>query len=286
MKYSVGTWGTRNYPYPATSYVFDWAKKAGFNGIEVCDAWLNFYPMDDGDLKKVKEEFRKRELLAPAITVTSATLVGDEMLAKDTFRRIQKAIKVASVLGAEIVNLSLVQKVPPRTSFEAQPEHYEVLASNIAKLADEAANSDIKLSIEMHQGAIVDTSDAVIKAVKMINRPNVGVNPDLGNWYWAHPKPYEPWEDTLKKLSQYTIFWHVKNLLRIYVPNLDKAFFAEVALPFGDIDYRRAFLQIIQSGFDGFVGVETVTEGDPFILMSQGLEYLQNLEHEFKMGCR
>ncbi len=280
-KISIGTWSTRHYPYPQTKKVFDWAKEKGFDGIEIIDSWIDFYSMGVEEIKKLKREFNIRNLETSAITASSLTFT-EPKLARKSFSKVEKAFEVAGMLESRIVNLCLWQTVPPKTSLNAKEKHYEALAENISKLADKAKTADIELSIELHEGTIVDTSDALIKVLNMVNKPNVGANPDLGNWLFMFPKPYEPWQETLKKLAKYTTYWHVKTFCRVHFPKLNDSQFIEVPLPFGDIDYRRAFPIILNEGYDGYIVVETQEEGDPFDFLETGKHYIEELLKEWE----
>lgn len=118
IKYGIGTWAVRNYPYPQSTFVLDWAKAKGLDGVEIIDAWIDFYSMDRAQLAKLKDEYAGRNLEVPAICPTHVTLSEPELANKNS-ARVEKAIEVAEILGAPIINVSLVQTVQPRTSLDA-----------------------------------------------------------------------------------------------------------------------------------------------------------------------
>jgi len=280
IKYGIGTWAVRNYPYPQSTLVLDWARQQGLDGVEIIDAWIDFYSMDTSQLHRLKEEFDRRNLEIPALCPTEVTLSEPE-LARQNSARVERAIEVAELLGCPIINVSLAQTIEPYTSLDAQDHHYKCIAEALAKLADRAADAGISLSLELHEGTLVDTSQALLKVLKMVDRPNVGANPDLGNWLAAFTTPQESWQEAITNLKPYTNYWHVKNFLRVYFQDLNVSRTLEVPLLWGDIDYRQVIhMMLAQPAYDGYIAIEVERSGDPFALMEPSIPYLKSIVAE------
>jgi len=280
IKFGIGTWGVRNYPYPQSTFVLDWAQRQGLDGVEIIDAWIDFYDMDQAALQRMKEEFARRDLEVAAMCPTNVTL-SEPDLAHKNIARVERAIEVAEFLNCPIINVSPVQTVEPRTSLDADEEHYERITEALALLADRAADSGMALSIELHEHTLVDISDALVKVLKMVDRPNVGANPDLGNWLAAFDAPQERWETVIANLKPYTNYWHVKNFSRVYLRGLKVGRTIEVPLLWGDIDHRRVMrMMLAEPAYDGYIAIEVERSGDPFALMEPSISYLREIVAE------
>ena len=126
-------------------------------------------------------------------------------------------------------------------------------------------------------------SSALVKVLKMLDRPNVGANPDLGNWLAAFEEPAETWEQAIDSLKPYTNYWHVKTFSRVYFKQLDAARTLEVPLPWGDIDYRLVLRRMLaEPAYDGTIAIEVERSGDPFALMEPSIPYLKEIVAEVR----
>lgn len=115
----------------------------------------------------------------------------------------------------------------------------------------------------------------------MVDRPNVGANPDLGNWLVAFTEPQEKWQDAIANLKPYTNYWHVKTFNRVFFKELNASRTLEVPLPWGDIDYRQVMrMMLTEPAYDGYIAIEVERSGDPFALMEPSIPYLKEIVAE------
>jgi sugar phosphate isomerase/epimerase len=281
IRFGIGTWAVRNYPYPDSTIVLDWAQAKGLDGVEIIDAWIDFYAMDTAQLAKLKDEYARRNLEVCAICPTHVTLSERDELARKNSQRVERAIEVAAYLGAPIVNVSLVQTIPPHTSFDAEERHYENIVTALSELADRAAGEGVSISLELHEHTLVDVSAALVKVLQMLDCPNVGANPDLGNWMAAFDTPAEKWEEAIDNLKPYANYWHVKTFSRVFFKELNAARTLEVPLPWGDIDYRLVMRRMLaEPVYNGTIAIEVERSGDPFALMEPSIPYLREIVAE------
>ena len=136
---------------------------------------------------------------------------------------------------------------------------------------------DIRISIEVHQHSIADCSWAALYLLDLIDRPNVGANPDLGNVYWTYDTPEESTEAAIVALAPRSMYWHCKNLVRVHIPELRHSIFLRVPLPDGDIDYRFAIAAMHDAGFDGYLAVEGARDGDQLTSDARSLNYVREI---------
>ena len=79
--------------------------------------------------------------------------------------------------------------VSQNSSRGASESDYRSNAAGLAAVADRAADLGVAISIELHQNTICDNSWSLIHLLELVDRPNVGANPDLGNVYWTYETP-------------------------------------------------------------------------------------------------
>jgi sugar phosphate isomerase/epimerase len=208
------------------------------------------------------------------------------------YERLTRAIRYAAWTGASIVNTALVsppthpggpgdgrqgEQVSQGASRTASEEDFIRTAEQLRRAGQTAAQQDLSISIEVHQGSIADNSTATLHLLDLVGLPNVGANPDLGNVYWQYEEPEETAEDAIVALAPRAVYWHCKNLVRQHIPELRRAFFQRVALPDGDIDYRFAIAAMLDAGYGGYLAVEGAREGDALTRDRRGLEYVRQI---------
>ena len=204
---------------------------------------------------------------------------------------LENAVRFAAQIGAGILNTSVTtgRAYPPGkgadrgetichgASRDASEEDFERTANGIAEIARLAADVGIEISIEVHQQSIVDNSWSALHMLELINQPNVGINPDLGNIYWTYHIPEESSEDAIVALAPYAKYWHCKNLYRFYIPDIERSLFMKVPLSDGDIDYRFAISAMLAAEYDGYLAVEGVRAGDQFDLDGRSIAYVKSV---------
>ena len=99
------------------------------------------------------------------------------------------------------------------------PLHPPCMRRPVTAAADRAAAHGIELSIELHRRSIADNSWSLIKLLALIDRPNVGANPDAANTYWAYETAEESFEDAITALAPRSNYWHCRNLTRVHIPD-------------------------------------------------------------------
>jgi sugar phosphate isomerase/epimerase len=207
-------------------------------------------------------------------------------------RRMEAAIRYASWTGASIVNTAIVSPAtyPGGPGDERRGERVSQGASRTASATDfvseaeqfrtwgkQAADVGVTIAIEVHQGSLADNSTATLHLLDLIDLPNVGANPDLGNIYWHYEHPDETSEAAILALAPRAVYWHCKNLRRTHIPDLQRSLFTRVPLPDGDIDYRFAIAAMLDAGYTGHLAVEGAQLGDQLTLDRRSAEYVREI---------
>jgi len=203
------------------------------------------------------------------------------------------AVRMAEWIGANLVNMTVTMPtgqpggglpgggVGMRTSAGgskiASGADYEATAKELQQLADFAADHGVDISIEMHQHSIADNPWSCLHLLELIDRPNVGINPDLGNLYWHYEEPEATNEAAIVALAPKTRYWHCKQLMRVQIPEQARAYYQLVPLPDGEIDYRFATAAIVDAGYDGWLAIEGCRYGDQIRGDSRSVAYIKEL---------
>ena len=266
------------------------AKELGFEGVELgTDVF-------DGVSEQASRDLRKElgDAGVPCVILRGGGGLAHPRISVGNRKRLEEAVRIASWVGAGIVNTTV--GAPPRdprgrgrtvgeptsqgSSREASEEDFERTAKGLSEVAGMAADLGVEISIEVHQHSIVDNSWSALHLLELIDRPNVGVNPDLGNIYWTYDIPEESCEAAIVALAPYAKYWHCKNLYRVYIPEKERAIFVQAPLPDGEIDYRFAISAMLDAGYRGYLAIEGVRLGDQFHRDGRSVAYVKALLEE------
>lgn len=286
-----------SHPHPIFSHVpsdqereplFQWARRVGFDGVDVADSWMSWYSMSQAQLEDMRAQLDRIGLTCCALNPYRCTVIKHPDAARNE-EKLYRSLEVAAVWGAGMLNLALSDPFPAvmtdqerasRQENLARGEDYsarefETTARKVRRLADAAKKRGIALSIELHDDGITDRSDHVMRLHRLVGRANVGVNPDLQNGYRV-PYATESWRTAVEAMAEATNFWHVKSCTRRYEPTTGRYVSGRATLRDGDIDYRWALTRVAAAGFDGWLSVES-GGGDALHHAEGDLRYLRHL---------
>lgn len=298
MKVALATHMLRGYPTgngipspAARRALFAWAKRRGFDGIEVGDWWFDFYRATDAEVIRLKQEMEDHGLELAGMNCLRKC-VTHPAVAEQNRRDLRRAIEVATKVGPTTVSISLSLApeasgttddrvrglaVSPGGSAQASDAEFSDAAAFLREIAEIGAAADVHVAVELHHCSLADTSQTLLHLLDLSNHANLSANPDLGNVYWAYDVPAEPWHAAVERLAGRVRFWHVKNVQRVHVPEVGRAFFTHAALDLGDIDYRWALARFVAAGFDGYLAIEGAGPGDLLAFAARGKAYLNDL---------
>ena len=262
-------------------------KAIGFDAIE-----LGAGGLDAPGIASLRQELE--DAGTPCVAVRGGGGFAHPRIAAGSKKRLEAAVRFASEIGAGIVNAVLGtppgepegkglyrgETVSQGSSRTAREEDFVVTATAISDVAGIAADLGVKISIEIHQHSIVDNSWSALHLLELIDRPNVGVNPDLGNIYWTYHIPEESCEDAIVALAPHVVYWHCKSLYRVYIPELQESILLQAPLPDGDIDYRFAIAALLDAGYDGYLAIEGMRLGDQFYNDGKSVAYVRSVLEE------
>ena len=248
-------------------------RDVGFEGLEL--GLEDLLDKSDAEVDDLGRELRDAGL--PCLGIRGGGGLHSPRVGARNRARLERGIDLAARLGAGIFNTLINAPMAPdlpgagsgwgelvsqNSSRGASESDYRSNAEGIAAAAERAADLGVSISIELHQNTICDNSWSTIHLLELIDRPNVGANPDLGNVYWTYETPEESCEAAILALAPHANYWHMKNLLRVPLPGMQRAVYLRRPIPDGEINYRFAVAAMLDAGYDGCFGVEGMTAGD------------------------
>ena len=245
----------------------------GFEGLEL--GLDDLIDRSDAEVDDLGGELRAAGL--PCLGIRGGGGLHHPRVAKQNRARLERGVDLAARIGAGVLNTLTNAPLEPdlpgagsgwgglvsqNSSRGASESDYRSNAAGLADVADRAADLGVAISIELHQNTICDNSWSLIHLLELIDRPNVGANPDLGNVYWTYETPEESCEEAILALAPHANYWHMKNLLRVPLPGMQRAVYLRRPIPDGEINYRFAVAAMLDAGYDGCFGVEGMIAGD------------------------
>ena len=259
-------------------------KEIGFDGIE-----LPAMNLADAAIDTLRAELEDAGV--PCVAIRGGGGAAHPRVAAANKKRMEDAVHFAAKVGASVVNSTVT--TPPRepgkkgtyrgesvsqgSSRDASEADYERTASAVTDVANIAEALGVEISIEVHQNSIVDNSWSALHLLGLIDAPNVGINPDLGNIYWTYDIPEESCEDAIVALAPHVNYWHCKSLYRVHIPDLETAIYVQAPLPDGEIDYRFAIAALLDADYDGYLAIEGVRYGDGFHQDGRSVAYVKSV---------
>lgn len=261
---SVAPDGTPMLEAPAGVWRSQLAQVAAldFEFVDPTDAWLSIGELSDARFKELMAVLDDVGLRVPSISTTRRSVVdaanGEWFLAIG-----HRIIDRAPELGATVVNFGFMQALTPAQAsalwFWLEDGYHDpdddsplrvVAIERIRELADHAAQVGVQISLEMYEDTFIGTPERAVRFVQDVDRPNVGLNPDLGNIVRLH-RPIGDIPAMFDAVLPYTNFWHIKNYLRDVEPRTGQVFTAPVPLVMGVVNYRVQILKALELGFTG-----------------------------------
>lgn len=294
------------YPYTGADFMVPskdvrpgWLKKIrelGFEGIEVgLDAP---YPeLSEASARELRRELEDAGV--PCACVRGGGGLTNPRTMRVNRQRMEEAVRLAAWLGAGVANTGVGPGLSdPRgrgsapvgepasqgSSRLASAEDFERTAAGLREVGAIAEDLGVDVAIEVHQHSLVDNSWSALHLLSLIDRKNVGVNPDLGNIYWTYDVPEESCEAAITALAPHAKYWHCKNMYRVHVPQLESAIFLRVPLPDGEIDYRFALTAMYRANYQGCIAIEGVRFGDQLTADGTSAAYVRRILRELEEG--
>ena len=231
--------------------VIQWAKEAGFDGIEI-DVNRHL----SGSPGTIVELARSAELEVPSITLFGNLLHSDQA-EREKIRSHARAIaKEAINAGVPILVL-----FPGRNEQADEATNYQDIAGFLNELASLSNDGSFRIALEnwpgMHKDFVATTPQGWEKLFSKIEIPNVGIEFDPSHLLWQGIDPYQAATEFRDRI----FLLHGKDT-KLFPDRVQSVGYCgnwwEYRLPGrGELDWKQ-FLTFAKDklGFDGYVSIE------------------------------
>ncbi|HPS54533.1 MAG TPA: sugar phosphate isomerase/epimerase family protein [Sedimentisphaerales bacterium] len=236
FRLSLAQWSFNKALFGKEMDNLDFAKTAhdlGFEGLEYVNSFFKDKANDKaylGQMKKLASDNNVKSLL---IMCDGEGFLGDPDCGKRTIavENHYRWLEAAKFLGCHSIRVNA-------HSEGTYEEQQKLAADGLAKLSEEAKKYDLNVIVENH-GGLSSNGKWMSEVMKMVNMPNCGMLPDFGNF----DKDTDRYE-AVKMLMPYAKGVSAKS--NEFDANGDEI----------NTDYYKMMKIVLDSGYNGFVGVE------------------------------
>lgn len=227
--------------------LFDVLEFCAANGIDAIDPTGYYFP---GYPEVPDNEYIsrfKRQAFLMGIDISGTGLRNDFTLSNAEKRKeevvlVKKWIEVAAKLGAPTLRIFVGVTNPEQDGF-TRDQVFEWMVRDIRECCEYAGKFGVVLSLQNHWDYI-KTASEILKIFKMVNSEWLGLNLDIGSYR------YDPYEE-IRKTIHLAVTWQIKE--NVYMNGQEQK-----------TDYDNLFKIIYNSGYRGYLPLETLGAGDPF----------------------
>ncbi len=224
----------------------DWIKQLefwktlGLEGVDIFHVMLNRYNIPLKDMKSTLDKLG----LAPTLYAIPTDLVSpDPEVRAKSLDTVKKGIEACKFLGVD----HLFSHGGQHTN-EGE-EAFARYMDGLAKAADICAEANILFSIE-NAGKMCNSGESLARTLKEVNRPNMRVTFDGGNFITCGFEPH----DAILQLKSSVVHVHVKS--HEPAPAGSPRPYKYCPTGVGHPDYRYIRDQLLSAGYDGWFAFE------------------------------
>jgi len=270
----------------------EWAREldeiraGGFDAIDLADSWLAPASLEPTELSELHHALLDADISVAGLSIARRSMI-DPVHGDANLDYAHRSVECAAALDAPVVNIGFHRPLLPeqlRTQFWMVPgaaddrgeETWRLAVDRVREIAVHAAALELRVSLELYEETLLDSSEHAVRMVEDVGEPNVGINPDLGNLVRVPAALQKGWVDILRECLPYMSYWHVKNFIRLEHPRAGVFLSYPTELGVGVIDYREAFRLALDAGYDGAICVEYY-DGDALGTAIRSREYIERV---------
>lgn len=223
--------------------MLDFCARHNFDAIDPTGYYFPGYPEVPAD-EFIFEFKRKAFLLGLDI---SGTGVRNDFAKPDTDSRqkditlIKKWVEVAAKLGSP--NLRIFAGTSSHEGFSRE-QVFEWMAKDIRECCDYGARFGVMIALQNHND-FLKTADDVDLVFDLVNSDWLGLNLDIGSY-----RQKDPYTEIQQNIGR-AVTWQIKE--NVWIDSVEKP-----------TDYVKLFKIIKDSGYRGYLPLETLGPGDPY----------------------
>ena len=259
--------------------LFRIADKFGYDGVEL--RWK--YRFDDMNQKEYQNKVAALKSQYPDFEITFGGMVDfchGKDAETDTADYIEFLEWAKKELDSKVMNFFTGIMVAENTEYNlfhlngsgmAEEKHYERSAAGLKTIGDKAAELDMLIALETHNGYLHDLAKPCKKLMDMTQSDAVGINWDQGNILLN--KNGESIDEVFDILDGKVYYAHLKNVL-VYQHQL----YMCTHLDQGHIDTMHAVRKLQTNLKSGILATEYSAPGDGIIAAKRDMEYMKYIK--------
>jgi sugar phosphate isomerase/epimerase len=223
--------------------MLEFCAKTGFDGVDLTGYYFPGYPAvpTDDYLYHIKQKAFRLGIELGCTGVRNDFTWSDPLKRDEEKRLVKEWITVAQKLGAPGVRIFTGNLSKENFTWDQRAKW---IVEDIRECAEYGKQHGVMLALQNHND-FLKVSEEVDKMMMLINHEWVGLMLDIGSYHTA-----DPYIDIALN-SKYAITWQMK----------EKVFVNDTQV---DTDYNKVIDIVRQSGYRGYLPLETLGEGDPF----------------------
>jgi sugar phosphate isomerase/epimerase len=257
------------------------ANKFGYDGIEL--RWK--YKFDDMNQKEYQNKVAALKSQYPDFEITFGGTVDfccgkEDDVKADTADYLEFLEWSKKELNTKVMNFFTGVMVAKNTEYclfhlngsgTAKEEHYERSAAGLKMIGDKAAELEMLIALETHNGYLHDLAKPCKKLMDITQHDAVGINWDQGNILLN--KNGESIDEVFELLDGKVYYAHLKNVL-VYQHKL----YLCTHLDQGHIDTMHAVRKLRTNLKSGICATEYSAPGDGIIAAKRDMEYMKYIK--------
>lgn len=235
--------------------VLDFCAKEGFDAVDITGYYLPGYPElpTDDYIYHLKRKAHKLGLEISGTGIRTEFALPDKSKRAEEVAFVKKWIEVAAKLGAPVIRIFTGKAIPENHSWQ---EVAEWIIQDIKACVDHGKQNGVIVAVQNHND-FIKTAEQMIQIIKEVNSEWFGLILDTGSFITL-----EPYSE-IQKTAEYAVNWQVKEKLN-YNGKTEM------------IDLEKLFHIIKASPYRGYLPIETLSAGDPFVIVPQFLKQVRN----------
>jgi len=236
--------------------LLDYCAQTGFDGVDLTGYYFPGYPEvpEDEYIYHIRKKAFRLGIDLGCTGVRNDFTWADRQKREEEKKLVKEWTVVAHKLGAPGLRIFAGTLSKENFSWE---ERAAWIAEDIRECAEYAGKYGVMLALQNHNDFIKDSSH-VERILSLIDSEWVGLMLDIGSYHTA-----DPYKD-IAATARHAITWQMK----------EQVFINENQV---DTDYRRVVDIVLQCGYKGYLPLETLGEGDPYIKAGRLFKIVQSV---------
>jgi sugar phosphate isomerase/epimerase len=224
--------------------LLDFCAASGFDGADLTGYYFPGYPVPPADeyIFHVKQKAFRLGIDLGCTGVRNDFTWPDPEKRAGEKKLVKEWVVVASKLGAPALRIFAGNLSKEDYSWD---DRAGWIAADIAECAEFAAKYGVILALQNHYD-FLKTPEQVLRMLGLVNHKWVGLMLDIGSYH--SPDPYRD----IEKTAGYAVTWQIKE--NVYRGDKEE-----------ETDFIRLSGIIKASGYSGYLPLETLGEGDPYL---------------------